>query len=246
MNENEIREVLESIGLQKNETLIYLDLIKNGGSSAHDIAGRTKIHRPNVYDNIDKLKKKSIITESVKNGKKIFYPVKPKNLINYLKEKQYELEKAIPEMESLHNKPSEKRTITMSEGIRSFRNILNGLLDKNHDIFVYGIPKGVADKIGGFINEFHESRVKKKITMKHIYNKDAERRIRFLNDMEFTEARFLPSMFNTNITTLICGDVVLLTFWDEPMFIITIENQSVADAYKGYFNILWEEAKIMF
>ena len=246
MDEAKITEVLEAVGLHKNEIIIYLDLIKVGNSSAHDIAKRTKIHRPNVYDTLEKLIKKGIVTQSIKEGRKVFYPIQPKNLILYLKQKEYDLQKIIPEIEKIHNKPSEKRRVTMSEGIRSFRIILNNLLEKNNDIFVYGIPRDVPDVIGGFINDFHERRIAKGISMKHIYNKDAEKRIHYLNNMDYTEARFLPSSFNTTITTLICGNIVLLNFWEEPIFTIMIENQAVAEAYKKYFDLIWEEAKISY
>ena len=246
MEENKVIEILESVGLHKNEILVYLDLIKVGHSSAHETSHRTKIHRPNVYDILDKLIKKGIVTQSIENNVKMFYPVSPQNLLNYLKQKEYDLKKIIPEIEKMHSCPPDKRKVTMSEGIRAFRIIFDNLLEKNQDIFVYGIPKGVVDIVGGFINEFHKKRIEKKINMYHIYNEDAQERIRYLNDMDYTKARFLPSKFDTNIMTLVCGDVVLLTFWDEPIFTILIENQAIADTYKKYFDILWEEARISF
>ena len=246
MEEQKIIETLESIGLHKNEIIIYLDLIKIGHSSAHDIANRTKIHRPNVYDTLERLIKKGIVTQSIDNNRKVFYPVTPKNLLNYLKQKEYDLKNIIPEIEKIHTIPSEKRRVTMSEGVKSFRIILNNLLEKNETIYAYGIPKEVSEIIGGFIEDFHKRRILKKVVMKHIYNKDAEKRIKYLNSLDYTEARHLPSFFDATITTLICGNIVLLNFWEEPISTITIENKAIAEAYKRYFDILWEEAKVDF
>ena len=246
MDEAKITIALEAIGFHKNESLIYLDLVKYGGSSAHEIAGRTKIHRPNVYDTLDKLIKKGIVTQSLVDNRKIFYPIKPKNLLIYLKQKEYDLEKVIPEIEQIYNKPTEKRKVTMSEGIRSFRVILNNLLETENDIYVYGIPKEVPEIIGGFLIDFHNRRVQKGVIMKHIYNKDAEKRVKYLNSMDYTEARYLPSSYDTTISTLICGDTVLLIFWEDPIFTITVENRAIAESYKRYFDIIWEEAKVCF
>src|SRR4030042_2962231 len=192
MDEQKIIETLESIGLHKNEIIIYLDLIRAGHSSAHEIANRTKIHRPNVYDTLDKMIKKGIVSQSIEDNRKIFYPITPNNLLNYLKQKEYDLKNIIPEIEKIHTKSSEKRRVTMSEGIKSFRVILNNLLEKNEIIYVYGIPKDVSDVIGGFIEDFHKIRISKKIIMKHIYNKNADKRIKYLNNLEYTEARYLP------------------------------------------------------
>lgn len=245
MDEARIIIALEAIGLHKNEILIYLDLIKIGSSSAHDIATRTKIHRPNVYDTLNKLLKKGIVTQSIKENKKVFYPISPKNLMNYLKQKEYDLQEVIPEIEKIHNTPKKPRRVTMSEGIRAFRNILDSLLEKNQDIFAYGIPKEVPNIIGGFIGDFHKRRIEKKITMKHIYNQDAKERIRYLNELDFTEAKALPASFNTTITTLICGDTVLLNFWEDPLCTIVIQNQSIANTYKNYFDIIWNQAQLI-
>lgn len=246
MHENKIIEVLESIGLHKNEIIIYLDLIRVGSSSAHDIATRTKIHRPNVYDTLERLVKKGIVTQSIENNRKVFYPVNPKNLLNYLKQKEYDLKKVIPEIEKIHTIPQEQRRVTMSEGIRSVRNILDSFLETNEPIYVYGIPKKATEEIGGFINDFHKRRIQKKILMKHIYNQNALKRIKELNSMEHTEARYLPSMYDTKITTNICNNRVVLIFWEDPICVITIENPAIANAYRKYFDIFWEEARVDF
>ncbi len=242
--EEKIFEILESVGLHKNEIIVYLDLIGIGKSSAHEISHRTKIHRPNVYDILNKLIKKGIVTQSIENNVKMFYPVSPQNLLNYLKQKEFELKKIIPEIEKIHSHPPEKRTVTMSEGIKAFRMILDSLLEKDKPIYVYGIPKGVSEVIGGFIGDFHERRIKKEILMKHIYNKNAQERIKYLNQLECTEARYFPFDYNSTISTLICGNVVLLIFWEDSMFTIMIENKSISEAYKKYFDILWEGAKL--
>jgi sugar-specific transcriptional regulator TrmB len=246
MEENKITETLESIGLHKNEIMVYLDLIGVGRSSAHEISHRTKIHRPNVYDILDKLVKKGIVTQSIENNVKIFYPVSPQNLLNYLKQKEFELKKIIPEIEKIHSRPIEKRRVTMSEGIRSIRNILNDFLEIGEPIYVYGIPKSAIEELGGFINDFHKRRIKKGIMMKHIYNKTALKRIKELNKIDYTEARYLPSFYDTRITTNICGNKVVLFFWEEPACAITIENSAIANAYRRYFEIIWEEAKTDF
>lgn len=244
MNYEEIIKTMESIGLNKSETMIYLDLVKSGKSSAIGISKRTKIHRPNVYDTLDKLIEKGIVTQNIEENRKVFYPIKPANLLNYLKQKEFDLKKIIPQIEGIHNKPAEQRRIVMSEGIRSFRAMLNNLLELNQSILAYGIPKDASEIIGGFINDFHKRRIEQKIEMKHIYNRDADKRMRALNKMEHTKARYLPSLYDSETTTLICGDKVLLIFWKDPVSTIVIENKSIAKTYQQYFDIIWEEAKI--
>ena len=244
MGKGEIIRIMESIGLQKNEVFIYLDIISEGKSSENYLAKRTKIHRPNVYDLIERLIKKGVVTQSLEDNKKVFYPLKPKYLSKYIKQKEFDLEKIIPKIEEMRNKTSRDRKIVFSEGIQSIRISLDSLLNLKKPIFIFGIPKEASDILGGFINDFHKRRIKKKITMKHIYNKNAEKRIKYLNSLDFTRAAYLPTMFDSRMSTMICGDRVFLIFWEKPMNSIMIINKSMADSYRTYFEILWEETKL--
>jgi len=242
MIDEETKRVLESIGLHKNEVEIYLDLIMAGESGVLDISKRTKTHRTNVYDTVEKLIKKGLVREVIKENRRAFSPISPKDLLNYVKQKEYQLQKIIPKIEEVHNKPKPKSRVMMLQGIQAIRATINSLLDIEQPVCTYGIPKEAVETLGGFILDYHKKRVAKKIPQKHIYNLDARKRIKELNSQEYTEARFLPSLYNTKVNTTICGDKVILFQWEDPFITIIIENSSIAQAYKKYFDILWEEA----
>ncbi|MDP7520635.1 MAG: helix-turn-helix domain-containing protein [Candidatus Pacearchaeota archaeon] len=246
MEEDKVIDVLESIGLNKNEILVYLDLIRIGKSSAGNISKRTKIHRSNMYDILEKLVKKEIIDQITENEKKFFYPKEPRDLLNYLKQKEEELEKIVPEIEKIQNKPKEERKVSITEGLNPVKNIIMQFLDSEKSIDVYGTPKEAEDLLGGFIPEFHKLRIKKKIPMRHIFGIDSLKRVRELNEMEYTEARYFPSSYNSKISTNICCDKIILILWDMPVSAIIIENKQVAETYKNYFEILWESSKVTF
>jgi len=116
-----IFKVLESTGLTRNEIIIYLALIKLGKSSALELSKETKIHRPNVYDLLEKLLKKGIIDQSNENGKKFFYPISPSDLLDYLKQKEQELEEIIPEIEKIESLPEESERVSLSKGKKFYK-----------------------------------------------------------------------------------------------------------------------------
>jgi len=200
-----------------------------------DISKRTKIHRSNTYDVLKKLLEKGIATQSIENEKKFFYPVEPSDLLSYLKQKENFLGKVIPEIEKIQNKPKEERKVIISDGLNSVKNILMHLLECGESISVYGTPKEVIDLLGGFLNEFHRLRIEKKIPIRHILGVDSMKRVRELNKLEFTEARYFPSSYNSKISTNICGDKLVLILWEVPVSAIVIENKSIAKAYKNYY-----------
>jgi len=242
MREDDISDVLESIGLNKNEVIVYLDLIRVGKSSVIDIAKRTKIHRSNTYDILEKLLKKGIVDQSIDNEKKFFYPIDPKDFLDYHKQKEIELLRIIPEIEKIQNKPREEMRVTTSEGLNSVKSIILHLLDDKEIIYKYGTSHHILNTLGeGFVNEFHRIRIKKEIPLKRIFNIKSINRARELSTMPYTEVRYIPS-FKSNISTSITGNRVVIIIFEMPVTAIVIESKSVADAYRNDFNLIWEEA----
>lgn len=244
MELEEVKLILESIGLHKNEVSIYLDLIMAGRSSAMDISKRTKIHRPNVYDTLEKLIEKGMVTQNMRDNRKVFYPIEPKDLIHFLKQKEYDLQKIIPKIESLKSTPHELRKVTLAEGMPALRSNISHLLEFEKPIFILGMPKEEIDLFGGFIIDFHNQRIDKNLPLKIIYNGGFSKRVADLNKMSNTCARYLPSSYNSEITTFICGNKVILVLWKPPLSMILLECESVVKAYLQGFELIWESANL--
>jgi len=243
MDETRIINVLEAIGFNRNEIIVYLDLVKCGKSSVLNISKRTKLHRSNTYDVLEKLLKKGIVDQSIENEKKIFYPIEPCDLFDYLKQKEKELEEIIPEIEKIQNIPEENRRVALSEGINSARNILLHLLDFNEPLSVFGAPKNEVKIIGIFIEHFHRKRIKRKIPLRQIYGIETISMIKKLNNMDYTQAKYLPTLFNSDVSTNICGDKMVIIIWNPKISVITIQSENVAKCYQEYFEILWKQAE---
>jgi len=217
IREEDAVKVLESIGLSKNEVIIYLDLVRMGKSSAMSLSKRTKIHRSNIYDTLEKLIEKGIVFYSTKENSKLFYPLNPKDLLGYVKQKEFDLKKIIPKIEEIHNKPYEDRRVTISEGIPAIKSIFSKILRLKKPIFEFGVPKNKPDILGGFLINFHKQRVKRKIPIQLIYNMGTDKIIKELNRFNHTEARYLPSLYNSNVSTIICANKTIFIFWEEPI-----------------------------
>lgn len=238
-------EVLETLGLSKNEITVYLDLLKKGKSSANDVSKRTKLHRSNIYDILEKLLEKGAVDKTNENEKSFFYPVPPIDLFGYFKQKEKEFEEIIPQLEKIQSEKPEKRTVVFSEGINSIKNIIDHLIDFKHPIYCFGFSENCKKTLSNFLGEFNRKRMKNKIEMKIIlvsYNKEE---LENLNKMDCTEAKYI-SFQNKLITTYLCHDRVLIINWEEPSSIITIEDGLISRTYKEYFNFLWQSAKNAF
>src|SRR3989338_5798566 len=95
---------LQEIGLNKNEAEIYLNLISRGESSANEIIKSTGHHRNIVYDNLDKLIERGLVTYVFVGKKRIFRSTKATALVDMIQLK-----------ESLLQEQKEKASILTSE-----------------------------------------------------------------------------------------------------------------------------------
>lgn len=237
-------EILKTLGLNKNEILIYLDLMQHNNSSALDIAKSTGIHRSNTYDSLRKLIERGFAAEIKEGDKTLFQAINPEKIKYYIKQKEQEFDTLIPEIKDFGRKDDSVGSFSVAQGAFAAREALYDLLKLNSTIYAYGASKEAVETFGeGFLKDFHKERIKKKIMMKHIYNKDAFQRIKYLNKIKYTEARYLPEKYHTVAATAICRSSVVIFIFAKPVHVIKINNQIVADAYKDYFELLYRIGK---
>src|SRR3990167_9727851 len=73
-------ETLEKIGLTKNESIVYLTLVKSGTIKTAKILKKSGLNSGRIYDTLESLKHKGLISESNINGVKHFTASPPNQL----------------------------------------------------------------------------------------------------------------------------------------------------------------------
>ena len=82
-------EELTRLGLTINESKVYLALLELGSTNAGKIIKKTKLHRNIVYDNLDKLIEKGLVSFVIIKNTKYFETTSPSELKGYVsKQKQ--------------------------------------------------------------------------------------------------------------------------------------------------------------
>jgi HTH-type transcriptional regulator, sugar sensing transcriptional regulator len=237
-------QVLEDIGFSKNESKGYLALLELGSATAGQVAEKSKVHRTNIYDALDRMVERGIVSYKMVSNVKYFQATPPENLFRLLKEKEQRLKSVLPELLLKLQMSETKSEAHIFEGCKAFMDLYYGFLKYKEEILVYGLTKDVPVMLRTYLPHYHKERIAQNVPIKHIYNHDAGERIDILNKMELTEAKSLPEKFDSHVSTWVCGDEVVLTVWTKPPLSIQIINRKLADAYKKYFEILWKETKI--
>ena len=237
------KEFLEEIGFSGNESKVYIYLLKNGSSSVMDISSRTGIYRTNIYDCLERLIERGLVNYINREGKKYYQASDPNKIKDILKDREQRLNSILPEMIKFKQTSHNKELAEIQRGMKAVRMTLYEFLRKRDSILVYGIPKIALTLMEDFIYLYHKKRIKRKIIMKHIYDEDATKRIKELNNMRYTYAKYLPKMKNSPVSTNVCGDEIVFILWSDNPYLIKIKNKGIAESYKNYFNLLWKISK---
>ena len=95
-----------------------------------------------------------------------------------------------------------------------------------------------------YFNKRQEYRAKKGIIHKQLVNEKYTSVYKFRNKLSNTEVRFMPKELEMPTSIEIYKDKVSIFILssDNPM-VIMIENKSVSNSFRKYFEILWKQAK---
>ena len=244
---------LIDLGLSRNESKIYVSLLETGASTITKIADASGIHRVNIYDSLKRLQERGLVGQLQRNGSKFYQAAPPVALRNIIREKEIKLEQIMPQLELSKSLAGVVPEVQTYVGFDYVRNMFLHFLELNKDIFSMNVPQYVLDQMSihgmpgkYFQEEIHKRRIQQKQMMYHIYHQDAMERIKFLNTLPYTEARYFNTKPENHVTTTICGDEVYIKIFfpsgDKPV-IIFIKNSQVADTYRSQFLSLWKMAK---
>ncbi len=233
-------EALKQLGLSEGEAKVYLALADLGEASVGEIQKIVKIHRTTIYDYLEKLANKGLVSHSILNRTKRYFPTDPKNILLYVKHKQELAEQVMRELAS-KNKKMHRLKVEVLSGNQGFRMLLNDILQSGEKEF---IGFGIDEKM--FISAFPPHYIEK-FFKKEMELGIRERMITF-EGAEYTakhkhiQYAFLPKKYFSPIPIAIYANKIAMIVW-EPKSVILITNAELADSYRKYFELMWKTCK---
>ena len=233
------KQTLYDLGLSKNEVEVYLSLLQLGPSTAIDVAKETRLHRPNIYDALNKLSKKGLVAHFMRETTKYYEVVDPDQLMTLMKLKEGDLLKILPELKMMQLNARPPASISVLEGISGVRRALTDIINNTKKFYALGIPKDHAPTIGeGWIREWHTERIKKKVWFHHIVNEDYyPHRVKLLRSLPYTTIKFLPKEYNSPTMVLIYDKGVVFGLL-QPLVTIRILGDDITKCFRNYFMML--------
>lgn len=238
MREEEIKPALQDIGLSSGEIQVYLALLKRGQSTVHEIKKETGLHRTTIYDFLEKLGNKGLVSDVIVHGAHQFTAGAPQRLFDYLESKKENLVTVFDALVGLQQREKQKISVEVLRGLEGFRRVTNEIIRAKKELLIFGVDE----------KEFER---KLSIEMKQVFRREKEVGITeriitwdgaVIYDEPNLEYRSIPKKYFSPTPTFVFADFVCIHIW-EPFTIILIKNKELSRSYRNYFELLWKMAR---
>lgn len=249
-------EPLQKAGLTPGEIKVYLALLTIGETTSGPIAKEARVARSKLYDILDRLSAKGLVSHSIKNGTKHFYVDEPERFLDFLKRKEEEIKeqekqiaRILPELQNKYNLKEIHQEAKVFEGLQGLKNVreryLKIMKEKNEPIYFFIVPESALETMELYYRDWNSRRIKEGVESYTIMTENSKKShyVKEKLKQKKTWVKFLSKEEETYSWVEIYGDVVVIAInYGKPMSIV-IKNKYIAQSYKNQFNILWKIAK---
>ncbi len=248
------KEILYEIGLTNGEVKAYLALLKIGQSSIGGIVKESGVTKSKIYDILDKLVQKGLVSISFKNKVRHYNASPPNFLLDLLhkkqekiKEQEKEISELLPTLMNIQSSNIQKQRTEIFEGFRGLKNafqIVENEFNQEEEFLVFGVDDTLNKQQLNFFLNFHKKRINAKIRTKVIFTKNlrgVKEHHQKIN--KYNEERFLDQ--TSAIPINIYKDITIIPILkkEEKEITIFIRSKTLAEGFKQYFYTLWKISK---
>ncbi|MFH0818043.1 MAG: helix-turn-helix domain-containing protein [Candidatus Micrarchaeota archaeon] len=240
----EIERALEGLGLTKNETKTYLALLSTGPTTSGAIISTSGLYRPAVYEALDRLIAKGLVSFVMKNNRKHFEAAEPERLVDLVEEMKRKVRDAVPELKKLSSFDRKGEATTLFLGVRGIRGVLDSLLEElkeGGEYVDFGVSGRFRDVMGPYWDAWQKSKQEMRVVSRCIFD-ESLRESRLIEDY-YGKARFVPRRFHCPSDTMVYGEKVVIFIWNaKPPTAIVIRDAETSKGYLNLFNWMWKNA----
>lgn len=238
--------ILEDLGLTPSEIKTYTALLQLGSTTAGSVIEKSGLQNSVIHLALNSLIEKGLINYILDGKIKVYQATNPENFINYIDDKKKRFEQLLPELKRLQTQQKEKSNASIYKGVRGIKEAYEIMINsegKEYLTFGGGPP---TEKLMGltFWLNLHEKRVANKLSSRQVFD-ESVRNIggTEIQKKKLTNIRYLSKEFAQFQETIIVGNKIAICVFAENPYAFLVDDKSVAEGYKKYFELLWKIAK---
>lgn len=243
----ELNAILEEIGLNKKESIVYLSLLSLGEATASRTSEVSDLNRITTYVILKSLKEKGFCSVYDKNKIQYFKPIKPEQILGLLEEKKKKITAILPLLKNKENLVHDKPEVSIFEGKKGLTSMLDLILDdaeKRKEVFAYG-NFTITEKLIEYQSLYwRKKRLEKQIKIFAVLDN--------LEDFEpqkeekwkkLSHTKILKEISKINSYIFITENLVGYISYKGELIGILIKNKDIAEKEKFNFDLIWNKSK---
>ena len=240
---------LEVLGLSRNEAKIYVFLLKKGICTTGPIIKKTGIANSRVYESLNSLVSRGLVTYNVQKDGKHFTAADPGKFAELEQEREKMINTLVPQLQKLQSMKEEETATAVYEGFEGWKTAFKKVVDD--------CPVGGTISITGFSEEPYKleslrtfllnlnlKSAQKKQKLKILLESSARETIGKDRESEkYSEVRYMPEGYIAPAVMDIFDDYVYMFVWEKKPLAFMIKNRKIADNFRKHHQFLWSIAE---
>lgn len=243
----EPQEILQKIGLSKDEIAVYIACLELGDASVQTVAEASGVKRTTVYLVAKSLVAKGLIGQYETRRGLHLSAQKPELLLSQMEERAREIAGVIPHLKALQKKEAYHPQMKYFDDKEGYFTVCDDTLQKHlSEILWLGDPSGIYAIIGEkYDNEYYiPTRLRRKISIRGllIRNSWSEKLKNQSNQQLLRRIRFLPNEYPMHSTQFIYENKTAFVTSTKELTSVLVESNGIAESERAKFELLWQTA----
>lgn len=239
-------DILSGLGVSEKAGRVYLAGLSLGTTSVQEIARKAGLKRPTVYLCLDELFKRGL-AEKVTLQKKSYYRVAdPMLLESKVKQNLSDLQIVLPKLAQLQQNTLGKPQVRMLEGKEGIKQVYEEL-KRTNNWRIWSNLENTYKLFGDVFEEISESVRENGIGVREIVadTKESRHYSRLLGQISGpTYSARVATVEGLENDTCVYGNcVAIFRLHKYNLFVVRIEDKTIADSMKAIFDMAWKTAK---
>jgi len=241
---------LEKLGLNRNEARVYYALIQKKEATAAELIKITGAHRGIVYDNLERLIEKGLVSFVMKEGKKYFVAEEPDAIIEFLNSKKEVIDteiknagKLMPEISKYLRAETEETSDTrVFRGAKGLKKVLAEILTAKESWCIGMTNESVQVLSSNYWENYNAKVNALKIKEHFLLNADYKDTY-FFDGIKTVDYRRLPPELNQVTEIVIYNDEVAMFIFTKTPTVVVVRDKNLFRTFKQQFDFLWKLSK---
>lgn len=243
-------ENLKELDLSNGQIRVYSAVLELGISTLNKIQEKTGIERRNIYDILNKLIEKGLISYTVEKGKRTYQCTHPNKIFEEIKKKKQSLnilESQVPQIISFFEQVKPDIRAEVFRGNEALKAVMEDVLTYKASYWIGGNSGVESTPLKNWFKHWMARRVKKKHILYDLVDygtfleglkpKDIK-----IHKKNYYKYHSLPKALRSPMVVVIFGNKVAQILWRKQSFAFVLESAEIKESFMKYFYYFWKDS----